>query len=691
MADADLHHKFLARFDTIVSPLQQERAWCLQDRRFAFLPGAQWEGQYWEDMGENMIRVEVNKTAIGLKRIQDDYRANRVTVNYRAVRNTAEGTADLLDGLFRADVYRCKGGQAFDNAFLDGASGGMGAFLIANELEDEYDPDNDHQRIRFDLISDADQRVFFDDNSRLYDKSDAKDCFVLFSMARDAFVDEYGEDKQASWPDNLTKPFYDWYQPEIVNVAWYYRVEDVTETRRTFKNIVTDEIEAYWESEIDDETVQTMLVEGWAEQPQKKRKRRRVAKYVMSGCEMLEPKKYIAGTCIPVIPFYGQRAFIDNQERVQGHVRQAKDPQRIYNTGLSNLTEANAQSPVSKPIFDPQQMVGLSDHWANQARLRHAYALAHSLRDESGQIVLSGPVGQITPVQLPPVTAALLQITSNDIEQLTGGGENADEVKSNVSAEAMDIAATRLDARDGSYMDNWRQTMQRAGEVYLDMAKDVYFEPGRDVDTMDGDDNLSSEKLLEPGVDGKGNFVYKNDLSKGQFMVVADVTESTTTRKDKTVKSLYNIADLEAKAGDTSGSQAAIITMVENMDGEGMADYKKWNRKRGLDLGLFTPTEEEKAEMQQAAEAQQQPDPAAIALLAQAKDLNASALNKEAQAELNRAKIPGAQADAVQKLASAAKSAADAHTTVAATVIQGHEASERIRVSQQPEPEPQQA
>jgi hypothetical protein len=60
-------------------------------------------------------------------------------------------------------------------------------------------------------------------------------------------------------------------------------------------------------------------------------------------------------------------------------------------------------------------------------------------------------------------------------------------VKANVSAEAMDIAATRTDAKAEIYMDNMRQSMQRCGEIYLSMARDVYVEEGREVPTLSED------------------------------------------------------------------------------------------------------------------------------------------------------------------------------------------------------------
>lgn len=682
-SDTDLHAKFLTRFDTIVSPLQMQRASCLSARRFAKIAGAMWEADGWSDMSENMIRVEVPLVNVGLKRLEDDYRANRVTVNYRAVKDTAEGAADLLDGLFRADVYRSKGGQAFDNSYMDGTSGGMGAWLLANELEDEYDPDSDHQRIRFEVISDADQRVFFDDNARLYDKSDAKDCYVLTAMAKDAYEEQYPDAGINSYPEGLLKPYYDWYRPDVVVVARYYRVEEVTESRRTFENIATGEQEAYWDSDLADDAVQDMLITGWRELPAKQRKRRRVAKYVLNGGQILEPKKYIAGSCIPVIPFYGQRSFIDNQERIQGHVQQQMDMSRVLNTTVSKLTETNALAPREIPIVTTEQIVGHEDTWARANIDRLPYVPINALRDESGQVVSTGPVGKIESPQMPPVAAALTQITIELLQQTGGAGQNADEAKSNVSAEAMDIAATRLDERDGSYMDNFRQSMQRCGEVYLEMARDIYFEPGREVETMAEDGSQSTEKLHEQGVTAQGVFVTKNDLSKGKFNVIADVTEATATRRDKTVRALVNIAQLEAEAGDQQGAQAAIITAVENMDGEGMDDYKKWNRKRGLQLGLFTPTDEEQAEMAKAQQEQQQPDPAQLALLAQAQDFQASAQNKGAQARLNLAKIGDIEASMIQRYADAGLKSVQAHTTIADTALKGHQTANDIELSQQ--------
>jgi hypothetical protein len=52
---------------------------------------------------------------------------------------------------------------------------------------------------------------------------------------------------------------------------------------------------------------------GWQGRPTR-RERRRVHKYVMSGAEILDDCGLIAGPNIPIVPVYGKRWFVDNQD-----------------------------------------------------------------------------------------------------------------------------------------------------------------------------------------------------------------------------------------------------------------------------------------------------------------------------------------------------------------------------------------
>jgi len=652
-----VHDRAMRRFRETVEPQLLQREQCLQARRFCSIPGAQWEG-VWGEQFEHSIRVEVNKVLRGVRKIEGDYRANRIVPDFRpAGGDSSNETADTLDGLHRADSYHFKAQQARDNAVLEAIKGGFGAYRLATAWADPYDKESDAQRVNPAMvIADADQSVFFDGNSKLYDKSDARFAFVLTSMTVDAAREEYDEDDRhtvTTWDDGLRKAYgwYEWFQPDMIRVCDYYEVEEVKDKLWIFTETLTGKEERYWAEEISAEDRSIKVSTGWIPRSRKV-ERCRVHKYVMSGAEVLVDGGYIAGDAIPIVPVYGVREFIDNQERFKGHVQDKMDSQRIYNAKISKMMETDALAPREIPILTPDMVAGHEQRWANQNIERHPYALINPQYDEDGKMVAMAPVGMITPPQMQPVTAALLQIAASDLVEDDADG--ADTVKANTSAEAMDIAATRVDAKSGIYLDNIRQSIQREGEIYLAMARDVYFEQGRKVETMteEGDDGeaVLSQMVTDPKT---GNTRVINDLQRGKYKVIADVQEATTTRMEKTVRRAMEGAALCIQAQDMEGAQAFLGTAVLNTDGEGMGDLQAWWRKRLLASGVVEPTEDERAEMERAAEQRQAPDPLVQMqmLIAQSKARldDASAGKAVADTDLSRAKavLTMAQAMAV--------------------------------------------
>lgn len=650
----EVFERGIKRFDTAVIPQQEQRALALSARRFASIPGAQWEGD-WGDTWANSIKVEINKVAKGVEKIVSDYRANRIVPDFRpSGGNSDQDSADTLDGMHRADSYHFKAQQARDNAFEEGATGGFGAYRLTTQWADPLDKDSDEQRINpAMMIVDADQRVYFDPNSKLYDKSDARFCFVLTAYSPDAFAEEYGKDKAVSWDDPKLRPSqFDWYAPEVVIVAEYYELEERGEKLLIFTHKLTDEERRWWSSEIEASEVSDLEKQGWVKRSQT-RQRKRIHKYVLSGQEVLKDQGFIAGDAIPVVPFYGKRWYIDNQERFAGYVQPRMDRQRVYNSQVSRLAETSALSPREKPIFLAEQMTPeLRELWQNQEVDRHPYALVNPVLDPiTGGIAAMGPVGKIDPPQVAPVTAALLQVAGND---LTEDMQDPDQVVANTSAEAMDIAATRVDAKSAIYLDNWRQTVQREGEIYLSQCRDTYWQPGRKVETMSEEGDDGEATLVEPYTDKDGKHITRNDFTTGKYKVIVDVTEATSTRRGKAVKGSLAIAAAATEAGNTQLANIAVLSAVMNHEGEGTGALQKWARKQLVIAGVEEPTDEEKQEMEEAQQGAQ-PDPS-VALAA------AAAAEKEASAQLKGAQAGKAQADTKDALASAALKIVQAHT-----------------------------
>ncbi len=640
--EAALLERALRGFDATNVVYQPDRAEMLQDRRFAFIPGATWESQDggWNDQFANSIRVEMNKAHKGYQKVWDDYTSNRMTVDFRAVVGTGadEDTAELLDGLFRADMYRSKGQQALDNAARDGISGGFGAWRLAAEYEDEFDPDDDTQRIGIRQIEDADQCVFFDLNARMLDKSDAKRCWVVNNHARDTFASEWPgarDNGPDSWPENLYKPFYDWYAPAIVRTCDYYEAEITETARETWVHKVSGEVRKYWSSELEADDAKELRAQGWKRTKTAMHKRKRVHKYILSGCEVLKDCGYIAGDCIPIVPVYYKLAWIDNKERVQGYFTQRKDRERTNNAQWSQLVLTSSLSPVGRPLFTPEQVAGHETAWET-ANLDHAaYGLVNPIVQPDGSTQAAGPVGMLEAPQVAPAVGALLGLLQQDnAEDVQDGSE---KVRANVSAEAMDISAARVDAKSNAFLDMMRQAVQRMGEIYLSMASDIYIEDGRTVETLGAEGEAGEAVLMEPFTDESGEYRVRHDLRSGRFKVICGVEPQTATKRDKALRNMMNLATVAGSIGDTELAQASILTAIDNSDGAGMDDLRAWARKRGLQAGIFKPNDAEMKAME-AQQEQAQPSPEQQMAMAKAQELQANAAYKAAQATTEQAR-----------------------------------------------------
>ena len=645
---ARIHDEALRRFNTIQFALQDERRQCLDDRRFYSIAGAQWEGPLKQQF-ENRPRLEVNKVALSVMRIINEYRANRVTVDYVPKDGReADKLADLCDGLYRADEQDSVADEAYDNAFEEAVGGGMGAWRLRSVLEDELDPENDHQRIRIEPIFDADTSVFFDLDAKRQDKSDARYCFVVSSMTPEEYEEQF-EDQPASWPKQIYESYFDWSSPDVVYVAEYYRIEERAETLRVFRLLDNSE-QSYTRAEFDeDENLEQMLDStGAVELPSKRRKTRRVHKYLLSGGRVLEDFGLVAGPNIPIIVTYGKRWFVDNIERCMGHVRLAKDAQRIANMQRSKLAEISALSSVEKPLFDPEQVAGHQWMWEQDNLRNFPYLLLNRLTNIDGSTQPAGPLGYTKPPQVPPALAALIQIAEQDMRDVLGGAEGGDQVRANVSAEAVGMVQQRLDMQTFIYVSNFAKAMKRCGEVWLGMAREVYVEEGRSMKTVGPEGGATAVELLKPTIGETGGVELQNDLSRARFDVAVTVGPSSQSKRNAMVRAL---TPLIAVTADPATKAVLESIAIMNIEGEGMSDVRAFFRKKLVQMGAMKPTEEEAKEMAAAAQ-QQQPDAQTLYLQAAAAEAQAKAMKAQADTQLAIANAEKTKAETVKTLAS---------------------------------------
>lgn len=647
---ADIHELAIKRFDRAQENCADEREICLSDRRFYTVPGAPWEGDYGEQF-QNKPRLEINKVHLSVIRIFNEYRNNRFTVLFEDPNNSDQTFANACTSMFRASEKLGDAVEAYDNAFEEAIGGGFGAFRVRacyanedNEYEDDsMDSDSDeYQEARFEPIYDADISVFFDPSSRKYDKSDAKWCFVVSPIPTDDFEEIYGTND----PDvqvTVTSSSYEWFGTRITKIAEYYVKEKEKDVVIWFKD-PTETTKKVYESELEEkpDLLEELSATGFKEVKRKKITKIRVRKYLISGSRVLKDCGLIAGPNIPIVPVYGKRWFIEHIERCQGHVRMSKDAQILKNMQMSKLAELSAASSIEKPIFAAEQVKGFEEEWSNDSVNNYSYLRVNPLKDINGNIVTTQPIGYTKSPSIPPATAALLQTTEQDIQDILGNQQNGEQIQPNISGMVVELVQNRLEMQSYIYISNMNKSIKRGAEIWLGMSRELLVEEGRKVDSEDVKGSSNKVELMKKVTDESGAIVFENDFSKAKFRVVANVGPSSETKKRGIIRTLSTMLNI-VKNQDMI--DVITYTLMMNLEGEGVDDITGYCRTKLIKMGVIEPTELEAKKLAEEA-ANAQPDPqsqylqaAAAEAEANAAESRANTLDKVASSEKKKAEI----------------------------------------------------
>jgi hypothetical protein len=456
---------------------------------------------------------------------------------------------------------------------------------------------------------------------------------VLVPYTFAAYEAEFDEDP-SSWPKAIQQTYFDWRTQDVVWVAELYRVIEEKETIHVYRTIDGRE-ERYTDEELDENDgakLEVLMQTGARELRQKKIKVRRIHKYLMSGSRILEDCGIIPGRRIPIVPVFGNRRVIDNSERMMGHVRLAKDPQRLKNMQLSSLAEISSLFRVEKPIVTPEQIAGHQVAWRDDNINNAAYLQLNPVNAGTENETPMGPVGFTKVPQVPPALATLIQTTEMDLKDILGNQDQGEKLSSNVSADAVNAVQERLDMLTSLYISNMAKGMHACGEIWLSMAKDLYVEKGRRMKALSEDGVAESVELAKPAVDADSAIYEENDLSRADFDVAVSVGPSTTSRKQAIARTVVSVLPF-VPPEDLETRTALISYALQHLEGEGVTPLREWFRKKLVSMGVEKPNEEERREMQAAQQAQQQqpPDPQTqLVLSAAAKE---QSLQQKAQAQ----------------------------------------------------------
>lgn len=629
-------NEILTKIDRDYYAVDDQRDATNEDLRFCDVDGAMYE-DWLDDQFANRPKPEFNKVGKQVHKFTGEWENNRFDVRFKPDDGvSSKEDAELLNGLYRKDFRRSDGPDAVDNAVTEMAKGGFSAFRLKTEFLDDEDLENNLQRIVWEPIYNAYSSVIFDANAKRYSKIDAKHVTYLEQLTREAAVEEWGEKVDSAFdPPNQRR--FQWSSTKMVWIGHFYEVRiDKTEAI-TFKDplggtktIFKDEFKAH----LDD-----LADSGFEEVSRKKIKRRSIWKTIISGSEILEEAVRIPGKFLPIIPMYAYRSYVDGQEYWYGLVRKKKDANRLFNMGASGLMEAAATTSKDMPIFTAAQVEG-RENTINEIHLgAHNHLVINDLFDNAGNPMPPMPAGVWAASRVDANSAAVMQMTSDFIREESNG--NIQEVNDlRMSGRALNEVKQSADIETFPIMNNIAKSLAYSGKVYRSMAADVY-DSQRVMNIIDRDGGEDTTILFDIVIDKEtGKAKYINDVTKGSFEVFVDMGPTFASRKEATVSHLLELIPLVE--GEERGF--LISEVIQNTEGEGLDDFKEFNKRRMLERGQRQPeTPEEEEFVRQIQEQQQGGQQDLIEAMTEnqrSEGINniANAQKNATQAELNTAK-----------------------------------------------------
>lgn len=639
MDDQEKLQKFKNDFLTDYAVYEEQRDQANAELRFCTVTGGQWEG-WLETHYQDRSKIELDQVSDYLYRTYGQWVENRLSVNYEPDDDaTSDEDAELLDGLFRRDMRKDNGYLAVDSAVFESMACGIGAWHLSTRYADEEDPEDDSQDIFVEQINNAYSMVAFGPARRV-DKADATRCTILFPYTRQAFEEKWPDAQvvSAAAPDD--RSWFNWSNRNLVYVACRYDVRVTNVTMHTWAHPVTGEIERLTDKELEDDRAE-LVNAGFQEIKVKRIRQRQVFKTLFCGGDILEPEKRIAGKYIPVIPVYAYRSFVDGVEYYHGVIRKRMDSQRLLNMSASLLAEEAAYNHEPKPLVAPEQVQGLESHWAAD-RHNKPYLPIHPLRNDDGEIQVPGILGTLEGARLGQAAQSLIEITSNFIQQGTGGAPQ-DTLDTDASGKAINAVLKRVDLNTRPVFDNISAAMKHFGEVYRCMAAEVYRD-NRSMKLPNEKGDVRGVRLMEMRASPDG-ITYGNDPARGKFNVVVDTGPSYETQREETIVALKDIA--QALGPQHPLTSIVISQIIQLLPQQGMSDIKEYVRKQLLVQGAVKPETEEEMAMVQAA-MQPKED-------AQAQWLKAAAIEQQTQAARNAKELQKIDSEIQENLADTAK------------------------------------
>jgi hypothetical protein len=532
-ADKKILTQLRSRYKTATQADRPNRRKALDDMRFVYEPGAQWDELVKIERGERPC-LEFNKLRVTIKRVVNDMRANRPAGKIRPVEDADVDSAEVYEGLVRNIWNVSDGDTVIDGAAEYQVGGGMGAWRVCVDYVSDADFD---QEIYIEAIRNP-FCLYSDPSATDSLKRDARYWFLTSRMAKSTFEAKYPKAAATDFEqdDGMDdEEDEDWEDDESVRLCEYWWKESTPKTLYLLS---------------DGKTVDTLpeLPQGVTVLKERSFMGSKILSCIASGSAILEGPTEWAGIEFPFVQIYGEQLMLEGDLVWFGLVRFAKDAQRAYNASRTAAVESIQLAPQAKWWATAEQAAGHTNEWAVAHQKNYPFMMYNPDSKAPGAPQRMGGA------DIPAALVQEMQISSEDIKAVTGIYDASLGQRSNeTSGVAIRARQSQGEVATFNYMDNLSKGIRRTWEIFIDLIPKIY-DTERAVRILGADGGEKYVKVNQIGVDQVGNPIIVNDLSRGRYDVTITTGPSYSTQRQEAAESYTQLSQanplLFTAAGD---------------------------------------------------------------------------------------------------------------------------------------------
>lgn len=605
------------------------------------------------DMRGDRPCLTINGIPQFIRQVTGDMRQMRPAIKVNPVDSRGDPkTADVLAGLVRYIENRSFAKHIYTTAGDSQVACGIGHWQVTTEYAAGTTM---NQELRILGIEDG-VSVLWDPDSVIPTREDAMFCHVPFDISRRKYEKQYPNASSEGFAYAMEHAQDGWYTGDSIRVSVYWVKKPI---KRTLVLMPDGAIEDLTDQVADvgkDQLAEAMAYYQSQGARLEQRDSFKVCRYLITANEILEEMDW-PGLHIPVIPVLGEEVRIGREVYRHGVVRYARDPQRMVNYYASADAEVVALQPKAPWLATKKQVQNHMDMWETANTQAHSVLIYDS-------DATAPPPSRIAP----PIASQAIQLGKaqalEDMKRVIGIYDAGLGQRSNeTSGVAINARDRQSDTGTFVYIDNFNMSIQRTGQVLLDLIPHIYDTERRiRIIGVDGSENLVD---INKPIIQDGQEAIQHDVTVGAYDVTLDAGPSYSTKRQEARDGMTEfirafpdsapiIGDLVAKAQDWPNADE----IGERLQAVLPPPIKKLldDKKRETDPQAAQEQDPQQMQAQQAAQQAQQ-----------AQQMQMAAGMAELQAKVEKAQADAAKAkeDARRAKAEADKAEAEAATAKA--------------------------